>query len=131
MFPFRDRCFHVFYIYILEILIIADDTVKNVHIPNAEWIYLPEGQGLVNVRRKLMNEEWQCEGVKIVILLTGQTEAATPHQAMSNLVQNVLLSIWHTYPDSMVLMCAPLPRAGDEPLVLKDLDILSDIFPKV
>ena len=116
---------------ILDILIIADDNIKNVHITNAEWVYLPEGQGLVDVRRRLMNEEWQREGVKIVILMTGQAEAAAGHQAMSNSVKNVLLSIRHAYPESIVLMCAPLPRARDGPLVLRDLDVLADVMHEV
>ena len=122
---------NLYFICVLEILIIADDTVKNVYIPNAEWVFLPEGQGLVDVRRKLMNTEWQRDGVKIVILITGQVEAAAGHKAMLNSVQNVLLSIRHAYPELMVLMCAPLPHARDGPLVLRDLDVLSDIMHEV
>ena len=115
----------------LEILIIMDDMVKNVQIRNAEWIFLPEGHGLVDIQRRLMNDEWNRQGVKVVILITGQAEATAGHQAMSNSVNNVLQSIRYAYPDSIVLMCAPLLHPRDGLLVLKDLELLSDVMHEV
>ena len=116
---------------ILDILIIADDTVQNVHIPEVEWVYLPEGQGLVDVQCKLMVGEWPCEGVKIVVLIMGQAEAAVGHPTMSNSVVNALASVRHVYADAIILLCVPLPRPRDGLLVLKDLDTLSDVMHEV
>ena len=112
----------------LDILIIADDTVKNVHMSEAEWIFLPEGQGLVDVKKRLSSGEWAREAVKIVVLITGQAEASAGHQAMANSVKNAMLSVRVAYPDAMVLLCAPLPRPRDGPPVLRDLELLSDVM---
>ena len=98
------------------------------HIPNAEWVFLRDGQGLADVQKKLMNNEWHRDNVKIVILITGQAEASARHQAMSNSVTNALLSVKFAYGDAVILLCSPIPHPRDGPLVLKDLEILSDIM---
>ena len=84
----------------------------------------------MDVQQKLMAGAWPRPGVKIVILITGQAEAAAGHPAMQNSVTNALSSVRHAYNNAVVLLCAPLPRARDGPLVLKDLEVLSDIMHK-
>ena len=74
----------------------------------------------MDVQRKLMVWEWPREGVKIVVLIMGQAEAAVGHPTMSNLVVNALASVRHIYADAIIFVCAPLPRPQDGPLVLKD-----------
>ena len=110
---------------------IADDVVKNVHLGRTEWVYLREGQGLTDVQRSLRAGQWRIEGIKVVVLITGQAEASAGHQAMTNMVASVMGSVHEAYPHAVILLCALIPRPRDGPLVLNDLRDLSDSMHEV
>ena len=115
----------------VDILVIADDIITNVRIPGVEWVFLPEGQGLTDMQRRLAAGEWHKEGIKILILIMGQAEAVAEHQAMTNVVQSVMNVVHAAYPGAVILLCAPLPHPRDGPLVIGDLRELADAMHEV
>ena len=112
-------------------LIIADDIVQNVVIPRAEWIFLREGQGLVDVKSYMEPDNFGDQRFKVIILIMGQAEAAAGYPMVANCVQAALTSVEKAYPQAVVMLCSPLPRPRDGPEVLKDMDSLGDIMFKI
>ena len=118
-------------LFYVDILIIADDIVKNVVVPRAEWIYLRQGQGLADIKTYVNPAPLQAQRFKVIMLITGQAEAAAGHPAVANCMQGALTSVHTAYLKAVVLVCSPLPRPRDGPEVLKDMDLLGDIMFKI
>ena len=97
-------------------------------IPQAEWISLPEEQGLADVKEKLETGQFQPGKFKIMILITGQAKVAAGHPAIANCVQLAISSVKLAYPKAVILLCSPLPRPKDGPDILKDMDNMGDVM---
>ena len=108
-----------FYI-ILDVLIIADDIVRNVQFPHAQWIFLKEQQGYSDIQEKTAAQTG-LKDIKLVILMTGRAEVVAQHKAVINCIQSAVEAIKMANSDAVIMLCAPLPYPRDGDVLLQEL----------
>ena len=116
---------------VLDVLIIADEAIRNVQFPHAQWLYMKEQQGYADIQSKVANGEIELREFKLVVLFTGRAEVIAQHEAVINCVQSTIDAIRALNSDVVIMLCAPLPYPRDGDVFLQEMaefaKVLNDI----
>lgn len=106
---------------ILDVLLVLDQHLKDVHIPGARKIVLTEAQGLCDVGLLAVNQELLFLHIKVLVIITGWAEIEAEHPAMENSVLAAIERILTNVHYRKVVLAAPVPRPDASKEQLKQL----------
>ena len=109
-------------------MVIADELVRGITLPDATWIYLTENMGFSDVKTNLEQHVWELGEPKVLVLITGRAEAVEPHPALLNVVRNTLSTVRKALPNTVLLVCAAVPSPRDGQFALAELEGLADVL---
>ena len=118
------------FMYVSDILVIANDVLQGASMSGAKWTFLKDTMGLTDVKKMIEDGEWAGAEPKVLVLITGREEAVERHPALLNVVRNTVELIRKVFPNTVVLLCAPVPSPRDGPFALAELDGLADILQR-
>ena len=110
---------------------VADDIIPEIPIPNTRWVFLSEQQGFADLQRQANEGSLELADKKLVVLITGCAEVVAQHHAIINCVQSALEAIQKENPDAIILICAPMPRPRDGPVLIAELDELAKVLSDI
>ena len=113
-----------------DVLIIANEYVKGLHYPEADYMFLKDHMGLTDVKTKFEQGEFLAREPKVLVLITGREEAVERHPALLNVVRNTVQVIRKVLPNTIMLLCAPPPMVKDRPYSLAKLDGLAGVLQR-
>ena len=99
-------------------------------MPGTKWSFLKDSMGLTDVKALIEKGEWTDVDPKVMVLISGREEAVERHPALLNVVRNVLSLVRRAFPNTIVLICTPLPSPRDGPFALAEIDGLADILQR-
>ena len=117
-----------YFILILEVLIMADEIIRNVQYPHAQWLFLKETQGYTDLQSKISSGTVSLEGFKIMVIITGRAEVVAQHEAVVNCVQSTIDTIHKANSQLIILLCAPVPYPRDGHIMLEELSEFSAVL---
>ena len=84
--------------------------------------------GFSDVSKSIENAEIVFKDPKVVVLAIGRVEAVGRHQALLNVIRNLLQLLRKVTPHSVILACAPLPNPMDGHFAMLELESLAEIL---
>lgn len=115
----------------LEVLIVADDVLKNLKLPNARHIFLEPGQGLVDVAKLAENQEMAFPGVKVIVVISGFAEIEARHPAIISSVLAVMRRLESSVANVKIVLASPVPNPSADKELLRQLFYFSKQLQKL
>lgn len=106
---------------VLDVLLVADTTLRGVNLPGTRCMFLGPGQGIADVAQMAVDQQLTFLGIRILLIVTGFAEVEAQHPALLSSLLAAMEKIQRNVGYSNIILAAPVPSPTATRSQLKEL----------